>query len=224
MQPHISRILSTGWAPLPPRETGSSGRKGEGREGGRAAGEENPPPNKWRLKQTKDGGGDGGVCLLSVLARTESNLLLRLRRPPPSPAAFPPRGRGIKKKYRRRIFVSVSQTILLNGSRESFSKKKFSSFSSSPVSSPSPFLIFHLWKWMFRDNSFLFFQGRKRKKEGENGAIVRGLKGDWKNNYREVYISRYYYIYRNYRLTMEGYRFDGRRERYKVLSEDVIEE
>jgi len=68
------------------------------------------------LKQTKDddddgGGGVGGVCLLSVLARTEFNHL------PATP--LPSRGRE-QKNITAGFLFSVSQTLLLNGSRDSF--------------------------------------------------------------------------------------------------------
>lgn len=55
-----------------------------------------------------------GVCLLSVPARTEFDRPLRSR----GRTVYRGPGGGARiRKYRCRIFVSVSQTILLNGSR-----------------------------------------------------------------------------------------------------------
>jgi hypothetical protein len=66
------------------------------------------------LKQTKDdddGGSGGDVCLLSVLARTEFNHL------PATPLPSPGRE---QKNIAAGFLFSVSQTLLLNGSRDSF--------------------------------------------------------------------------------------------------------
>ena len=107
MQPHISRILSLS---LPPPFVGKRFRVGNSTSTSSSNSSWSPSPRPSPAKQMTLETNERRRRRLSFVRAGTHGIRPCLRR----------RGGRRIKKYRRRIFVSVSQTILLNGSRKAF--------------------------------------------------------------------------------------------------------
>lgn len=137
-QPRISRVF----APSPPNAPQTPLFTLSNLEKPRA--NSSRSSNKWRLKQTKDNG-----RLSFVRVGTHGIQPPSSRHPPPLLPAVFITGKRTEKYHR--IFVSVSQTLLLNGSRDAF----------EGTSSSEP------WRYTsMRKNKFLGCT------KGENGEIL----------------------------------------------------